>query len=75
MKRTISVLVLVACSLFAALTLAHTNFRKHALTADGAPAPPWPKPPKPPNSLLADGAPAPPWPPTPKKVLTTNLMA
>lgn len=72
MKRTMSVLVLVACSLFAGLTLAHTNFRKHALTADGAPAPPWPKRP---NYLVADGAPAPPWPRTPKKVVATNLMA
>jgi len=73
MKRTVSVLVLAASSLLAVLTLAHTNVRKHPLTADGVPAPPWPGP-RLSNSLIADGVPAPPW-PTPKVVPANNRAA
>lgn len=70
MKRTLIVMLLAACSLFAALTLVNTNFRKHTLTADGVPPPPWPS-----GSLLADGVPPPPWPQTTGNVLANTVVA
>ena len=73
MNRTLSVLVLGACSLLAAITLLHTNFAKHSLTvvADGVPPPPWPKLN---DALLADGVPPPPWPTKVNGVLANSSI-
>ncbi len=71
MKRMTTV-ALTAFVLFAALTLIHTIDNKRALTADGAPPPPWPKPS---NSLVADGAPPPPWPPSNNSMLADAVAS
>ena len=89
MKRNLSLLVLAACSLFTAVTLLHTHFAKHSLTADGVPPPPWPPHsldrlvadgvPPPPwphlgEALLADGVPPPPWPPKADGILADSAI-